>query len=246
MRVVGRRSALGIDPLEAVQAQVALGPFQIGVRQVDRDARDRTADRRVRGCRAGVAEQVEEALAGRGLLDAQPYRPVIEEHAGVEIVSEIHFQHHVVLDDVDARALAAQPLILRGALLRPPHLEVQAVGRNVQHLAGVGQGGAQPLLGVHRVYGLRRCVFLQVHVALGRGVDVDGDRVLGQVGVVNAVILDAAAFGPLGQVLGVFLQAIGKVAAEAVVGNLRHAGDDRRRCLGLGGLFGFGPGRCGR
>jgi hypothetical protein len=52
----------------------------------------RTALGRVHAGRGGVAEQVEEALAGGLFLNAHAHRPVIEEQPGVEVVGEVHQQ----------------------------------------------------------------------------------------------------------------------------------------------------------
>src|SRR3546814_15131344 len=77
----------------------------------------RSALRRMHARGGGVAEQVEEALAGGLALDALADRSVIEEHAGVEIVVEIHVQLAAVFVDHDHVLVVTLALVLARAFL---------------------------------------------------------------------------------------------------------------------------------
>ena len=214
MRVFLRTAAFGIDHAHAVEAQVLARPVEVGVRQIDRHALDRTADRGLRGRTARVAEQVQEALAGRLGADAQTQRPVIEKHAGVEVIREVHLQAAAVLVDDMHRAGLGLLGVLRVALLLAAHLEVNVGDRHFKHLLDHGQRLAQAALGMHGVDRLRRRVFLHMHLQRRALVEIDGDGVVRQVGVVEPVIAHARALGPLAQVLQVLAQTIREVALD--------------------------------
>ncbi|MNH39713.1 hypothetical protein D3C79_1009240 [compost metagenome] len=90
--------------------------------------------------RRGVAEQIEEALAGRLFLDTHAHRPVVEEQTGVEVVGEVHQQLHATLVDLDELALCRLALVLLGAALALAALDHHTALVDVQRLRDGCQG----------------------------------------------------------------------------------------------------------
>ena len=88
-------------------------------------------------------------------------------------------------------------------------------GGDAEFLLDHRQGFAQSARGAHRNDGLGRGVLLGVDLQRGGGVEIHRQRVVGQVGVVDAVAGDAGALGPLAEVFEVLAQAIGEVLAAA-------------------------------
>src|SRR5690606_10537030 len=97
---------------EAVQLEVVLEPGEVGVGEVHRGGRDGAARGGVDGEGAGVAEEVEEALAPRLPADADAGVAVVEEEPGVEVVAQVHQELQPRLLDDEALAAAAELLVL--------------------------------------------------------------------------------------------------------------------------------------
>ncbi|MNZ16763.1 hypothetical protein D3C78_337430 [compost metagenome] len=155
----------------------------------------------------GVAEQVEEALTGRFTLNAQAHRTVIEEQAGVQVISEVDQQFDAALLHLQELALGALALVLAGTGLALAALDHHPALVDAQGLRNRCQGVEQTRLGFLRVDRTWRGVFLHVHPIL---IQVDGQGVLGHVGIVQAITADVVALGPLAQLLEVLLQAVGE------------------------------------
>ena len=90
----------------------------------------------------------------------------------------------------DEPAARRVPRVLRGAALALAHLEMHVGRRQLQHLRDDAQRVVEPGAGALGVDLGRRRVLLHVHPLL---VDVDGEGVVGQIGVVEAVAGDALA-----------------------------------------------------
>ena len=96
-------------------------------------------------------------------------------------------------------ALLGLTLVLLAPALATADLEHHALVRNVQRVGQGRQCRPQTRLRLVRVDRGRRLVFLHVQpVAVGGAIDVDGQRVFGDVGVVDAITVDIAALEPFG------------------------------------------------
>lgn len=98
------------------------------------------------GGRGGIAEQVEEALTGRLLLDAQAHRPVIKEQPGIQVIGQVHQQAHIALTHLEELALAALPFVLLLAGLALAALDHHSLLGNAQGLRNRRQGVEQARL----------------------------------------------------------------------------------------------------
>ena len=91
---------------ETVEFHVALAPLQVGVREVHARRELRPARSGVDARRAGVGEEVEEALARGKLADELARITMVEEEPRVEIAREVDFEQQAVLlrDEMPERA----------------------------------------------------------------------------------------------------------------------------------------------
>ena len=143
--------------------------------------------RGVHGRRAGVGEQVEEAPPARQLADQARAAPVVEEQAGVEVVGEVD-------EEAAGRPRATsrnapslvELLVLLAPALAPAHLEEHVLAGGSSSTSGTsGQDVREPRRG--RAPGRRSSGGAYSCTCAAALVEVDGDGVLGQVGVVDAV-----------------------------------------------------------
>ena len=129
---------------KTVLAHVALGPVQIGVREVDRHRFLDATIGRVAGGGAGVGEQVEETVRLLGVLAHQVAGDaVVQEDADVQVVVKVDGKGKAALLDerqtaaCDVGALARAALagallaVLRAAARTHAGLGVHVVGRNI-------------------------------------------------------------------------------------------------------------------
>ncbi|MCY1505235.1 hypothetical protein D9M68_394350 [compost metagenome] len=93
---------------------------------------------------------------------------------------------------------------------------------HIQRLGNRRQGVEQACLGLFRVDGTGRGVFLHMHPV---AIKIDGQGVFGHVGVIQAIALDAVLARPLAQLLEVLLQAVGEHLAA--LGETRGLGTRR-------------------
>ena len=213
---------------KAVLAHIALGPVQVGVREVDCHGFLDAAVGRIAGGGAGVGEQVEEAARLFGVLAHQVAGDaVIQEDTDVQVVVKVDGKGKAALLDEwqattrDVGALARCALtgtllaVLRAAARTHAGLGVHVLGRNIQDARRDGQNVEHAGLGKRGVDGLGRGVFGDDEPAARRLraalVQVDGGGVIGQVGIVDAVAAHALALGPLATQTGVLTQAIGEL-----------------------------------
>ena len=213
---------------KAVLAHVALGPVQVGVREVDRHGLLDAAIGRVAGGSAGVGKQVEEAARLLGVLAHQVAGDtVVQEDADVQVVVKVDGKGEAALFDereataCDIGALARAALagallaVLRAAARTHAGLGVHMLGGNIQDARRDGQDVEHTGLGQRGVDGLGRRVFGDDEPAARRLratlVQVDSGGVVGQVGIVDAVAAHALALGPLAAQACVLAQAVGEL-----------------------------------
>ena len=147
---------------------------------------------------AGVAEEIEEVPARRQFADQAADQAVVQEEAGVEVVLEIDQKPEAPLLDLEEAALAVQAFVLLLAALAAAHAQKELPGRDFQHLGDDPQGLPQPAAGVSRVDAGGGLVLLDVGDALPvqGGVEIQGEVVFGQVGVVEPVTVNPLALPP--------------------------------------------------
>src|SRR6476620_4481972 len=104
---------LGTEP---VDLEVALGPVQVCLRQIDARRLARAPGSRVDADAARVAKQVEKAFAAAHRADARAQRPVIEEQPRVEVIPEIDQELQSVLADLDVFATLVEAPVFLAAL----------------------------------------------------------------------------------------------------------------------------------
>src|SRR6185369_13574790 len=129
---------------EAVDLEVALGPVQIGLRQIDARRLARAASGRVYADAAGITEQVEEAFAAAHRADARAQWPVIQEQPRVEVIPKIDEELQSVLADFDVLATLVEAAVFLAALAALARFQRDLVARNSKCLAGDAHGFAQP------------------------------------------------------------------------------------------------------
>ncbi|MNN26719.1 hypothetical protein D3C81_1402340 [compost metagenome] len=132
---------------------------------------------------------------------------MVEEQAGIQVVGQVDQQLHPAFLDLHEAAFGVLPFVLLLADLPLAALDHDALRRNVQRLWQRGQRIEQAGLGLGRVDGFRRGIFLNVRPV---AVDIHGQCVLRHVGVIQAIALDLFPTRPLAQLLEVLLQAIGE------------------------------------
>ena len=209
---------------EAVALHVALGPVQVGAGEVDRRGVLGAAVRRVARRRARVGKQVEEALGAQRLLGhlahAGAHVSVVEEQARVEALGEVDLEREAALvhevrpgGKCEAVAVAAALLglalvgVLRAALGAAAHAQGDVAGVHAHDARGDGEHVEQAAVRELVIDVLGRGVLLHDEPS-GMGVcaagllacliQVDGDGVVGEVCVIDAVARDVLAPRPLG------------------------------------------------
>lgn len=190
---------------EAVQLQVPARPVEVGVREIDRHRFPGAARDGVDRGRARVTEQIEEALAFGLRADQLPHGSMVEEEARVEVVGEVHEEAEASLTDFVEGSLVAEFLVLSVSSLALTHLEVDVGGEHAQHARDGGERRLKPPLGLVRLDGLGRGILLDVHPAL---IEVNGQGVVGQIGVIDAKAAHIRAARPLRQVAEVLGQSV--------------------------------------
>ena len=185
-------------PGEAVQLEVAPGPVEIRARHVHGGRRDRAAAHGVHGCGAGVCEQVQEALPSRQRPHPLPREAMVEKQAGVEIIGEVDEEAVAALaHDVKLR-LRIELLVLLAAALAAAHAQDACAPRGTPSTSGsTDSASSRRARAASSRDGGRRRVFLHADPALVVAVDVDGERVLGHVGIVDAIARDVVASRPV-------------------------------------------------
>ena len=129
----------------------------------------------------------------------RPRHAMVEEQTGVEVIAEIDPEFQPALGhDVEQPAVVTLAVLLAMAAAAP-RAQVDVVGRHARGLDQRGQRLAAPAPdGLLRdVVG--RGVFLHVEPAFGavrRGVEINGQRVFGHVGIVDAVAAHGLAARP--------------------------------------------------
>jgi hypothetical protein len=170
---------------------------------------------------AGVRVEVEEALARREPADHRAGVPVVEKEPGVEVLGEVHLEEQSVLGDDHRAPDVALPRVLCAPLLTPTDLQEDVGGIDVENVGDYRERLVQPAardLGLDRGRG---CVLGDVCGTLARIrpgplVDVDRDRVLGQVGVVDAVAAHTGPARPLAEVARVLAQPVAQHGGPGV------------------------------
>ena len=206
---------------EAVQLQVLARPVEIGVGEVDRERFPGTSRGRVDSGRARVAEQIEKALVLGLTAQAQAHGPMVEEEPRIEVVGEVHQKAQAALLDFVEGAFVAKFFVLPMPPLALAHLEVDIGWQHAQHARDGGERLLKPPLGLVQLDALGRGVFLDMNPAL---IEVDGQRIVGQIRVIDAKAAHARAARPLRQVAKVLGQAV-----DEPLRFLAHANGGRRR-----------------
>ncbi|MNE07134.1 hypothetical protein D3C80_997410 [compost metagenome] len=142
---------------------------------------------------SGIAEQVEETLAGRLALNAHAHWPMVEEQAGVEVVGKVDQQLDAAFADLQELTLSALALVLTGAALTLATFDHHTALVDAQRLRNRRQGIKQTGLGLFRVYRAWGGVLLNVYPVL---IQVDGQGVLRHVSVIQPVATDLLTLGP--------------------------------------------------
>ena len=134
---------------------------------------------------------------------------MIEEQPGVEVVGEVDEELVAALAHLELLAARRLPAVLPalGGALPPSLLEVHVGGGDAEHLGHEREDVAEALLGARRIDRRRRRVLLHVRRGL---VEVDGDGVLDEIGVVDAPAVHVLARRPLLAMLEVLAQAVGE------------------------------------
>ena len=182
--------------IEPVQIEVALRPGEVGVRQIDADGLARTAERRLDAEAAGVAEQVEHTPAGGSIAHQGPRAAMIEKQAGVEIGFEVDEKPGAALADHDGVAVVPGRLMLVFAPVQfAPELDGDRGRRSIE---SARRGGAQSFepVSVDGRIGVAQILLQQRALA----VDIDGERQLGYVAIVDTEAVDVLALCPARQV----------------------------------------------
>src|SRR5262249_45017662 len=164
---------------EAVAGEVARGPIEVGLGEIDAGGLERAAGGRVDADAAGVAEQVEKALAARQLAHARARRPVVEEQAGVEVVPQVDVEHKAALADLEEFAAFVEPPVLATALAALAGLCGDALARHAERFAGGAHRFAPSRAGEVLVDAGWSLIFLDVQpeVAADGTIEVDRARV---------------------------------------------------------------------
>ena len=210
----------------AVLQHVAFSPVEVGLGKVDGKRALRACHRRVDGRRARVREQVQEAPADRKLRDLRARRAMVEEQAGVEVRAEVDFEHAAVLLHRRLARARGDAAVLPAALLVLANAVEDLVGVDAEHDRRKRQDVAHPSLRPLHVHAARRLVLGDDQVRLparffGAMVDVNGDRVVGQIGVVYAIAGDMVLFRPL----AAFFRALLQTRGELLGSLLEHRND---------------------
>src|SRR4030067_2027220 len=107
-------------------------------------------------------------------------------------------------------AALGQTFVLRAALLALPDFKENLLRGNAEHPRYGAQRLLQALARLVRVDALRRRILLHVRPARRAPVQIDGERVLRHVGIVETIAADALALRPLPELLQVLAQAVGE------------------------------------
>ena len=209
---VGLHQAMRLT-FHAVQRQILRRPFQIRRRQIHAGGLRGAPDGGVHAGRAGVGEKIQETRALRFAGDAQAQRPMVEEQSGVEIVEQVHAQLRAAFAHDDELVAPVHAPVLAASLRARTRLRDHLLARQGEDLAQRRQQIAETPARIGLGNGARRLVFLHMQetapLAVGLHVHVHRRRVFRQVGVVNAIAVDAIAFAPGLEALEVLAQAVG-------------------------------------
>ena len=147
---------------------------------------------------AGVAEKIEEVPACRQFTDQVADQAVVQEEPSVEIVLEIDQKLEALLLDLEEAPLAVQAFVLLLAALAATHTQKEALAGNTQHLGDDPQGLPEPATGVPRIDAGGGLVLLDVGdaFAVQGSVEIEGEVIFGQVGVVKPETGHALALPP--------------------------------------------------
>ena len=135
---------------------------------------------------------------------------MIEEQARVEIVREVHEKAIRALADLVILARLAHLLVLRETLLLSATPQMNAIAREREHLRNDGKRFTPPSLHGFDFDRARRLVFLNVRPALVRAiaVDIDGERILRHVCIVETETLHLLTSRPIERCLEILAQTI--------------------------------------
>ena len=175
--------------------------------------------------RAGVTEQIQEALALGVLLDPMAHRAMVQEQPGIEIIFQVHLECDAVL--LHLKELSADVLffVLTDASLALPLLADHLIPFNAQSLWNNRQSFSQAVPCGALINRVGRDVFLHVDPAL---IDIDRQRVLRHVCIVQTVAAYLLLTRPLTYRLHVFLQPVAQHIGTLFV---RNPGQNfTRRC----------------
>lgn len=125
----------------------------------------------------------------------------------MSVIRQVDQQLDAAFADFQKLPLRTLTFVLFGAALALATLDHHTTLVDVQRLRNGCQRIEQSGRGFFRIDGLGRGVFLNVHPVV---VQVDRQRILGHVGIVDAVAVDAFTAHPLAHQLEVLLQAVGK------------------------------------
>ena len=160
---------------------------------------------------AGVAEQVEEALAARFQRHPRAQRAVVEEQPGVEVVEQVHQQGRRAFLHAQELAAMVEVAVLASALAGAAGLHRDPFLRHFEDFAHRRQQFVQALARgrFRNVGGCGVLLHMQPGFIVGGGVDVDRAGVLGDVGVVGAEAGHALLLAPALELVEVLAQAVG-------------------------------------
>ena len=237
-RVFAKQAMSGA--FETIDAQVSIGPVQIRIGQVDRGRRSRTARRGVHRCGAGVPEQIQEVAVVSQAAKAQSGQSMIQEQARVEVVGEIDEEAQAILVDDMKLRFAIEFQVLLTASLTTTGAQMQVVCRHVEDVAERRECFAATA--THVLFGnlARRGVLLDAGpalIALDAAIEIDGERVLGHVGVIDAQATDRLTFRPGFQMTQILPQSVAEHACARRIA---------QRLAQLQGIPGSQVPRCGR
>ncbi len=132
---------------------------------------------------------------------------MVEEQAGIQVVGQVDQQLDATLADFEKLTLGGLALVLASAALTLATFDHHLLAHNAQRLRNSRQGIEQASLGLVRIDGAWRSIFLHMHPI---AIQIDRQCVLRHIGVVQSITLDAFATRPFAELPQVLLQAVGE------------------------------------
>src|SRR6185436_607292 len=190
--------------IHAVEFEVAPGPVQIRVREIDAGAGFRASGSRIHRETSAITEKIEHMPAGREALHQSASLTMVEEKSGVQVVGEVDDEAMASLGHDEVLPARTQFAVLGRGPLTVTLLDNDLFGRKFERLRRGPLHGRAPIALRLQVCD-RRAVLLQLGAL---AIQIERERKLGDVAVVYPEALDSFPPGPLAQVPIVFGHAV--------------------------------------